>query len=69
MSSLLWTPGGLLISSGQLNLPVPDFVQINRDDEGKKIMISVLDKSVRKQRELWGKQSFLHGKGRKLSMA
>jgi hypothetical protein len=43
-----------LIDEGKLTLPIADFVQITRDDEGKKLMVAVLDKNVREQRALWG---------------
>lgn len=35
-------------------MSVPPFVQIEHDEAGRKAYVSVEDKEVKKQREMWG---------------
>lgn len=39
---------------GKLSMAIPAFVNVEHDVEGRKAYVSVADKEVKKQREMWG---------------
>ncbi|KAL2135785.1 hypothetical protein VTI74DRAFT_6990 [Chaetomium olivicolor] len=39
---------------GQLELEVPDYVQLDHDPEARRVVLSVKDRDQRNQREMWG---------------
>jgi large subunit ribosomal protein L6 len=40
--------------AGKLSMTIPPFVNIQHDVEARKAYVSVEDKEVKKQREMWG---------------
>lgn len=45
----------LTLPIGKLNMTIPPFVKLEYDAAARKAVVSVEDKEVRKQREMWGK--------------
>lgn len=43
-----------MIPAGQLELEIPDYVQIEHDAAARKLEMSVKDRAERNQREMWG---------------
>jgi large subunit ribosomal protein L6 len=43
--------------TGQLELDVPDYVNIDHDPDARRIKLSVKDQNERHQREMWGMHS------------
>ena len=42
-------------------MTIPHFIQLDHDEPNRKAIVSVLDKEVKKQREMWGMfAQFLH---------
>lgn len=50
-------------SLGKMSMPVPPFVQIEHDEAGRKAYVTVEDREVKKQREMWGMYPFILGMG------
>jgi large subunit ribosomal protein L6 len=40
---------------GKLDLDVPPFVKLDHDEVGRRLTLSVQDREVKQQREMWGK--------------
>lgn len=40
--------------AGELSMPIPTFVAIDRSEDGRAITLSIQDRKVRHQREMWG---------------
>jgi large subunit ribosomal protein L6 len=44
----------LILPTGKLTMTIPPFVNIEHDAAARRAVVSVEDKEVRKQREMWG---------------
>jgi len=43
---------------GEMEMTIPPFVKVEHDEASRKAYVSVEDKEVKKQREMWGAFSF-----------
>jgi hypothetical protein len=46
-----------MYGAGQLELEIPDFVNVNQDPETRQVRLTVADRNERRQREMWGMQA------------
>lgn len=48
-----------------MSMTVPNFIQLEYDEPNRKALVSVEDKQVKKQREMWGMfpESFMNDMG------
>lgn len=43
-----------LLHAGKLDLNVPPFLKLDHDTEARKLVLSIEDRSEKKQKEMWG---------------
>ncbi len=44
---------------GKISMIIPTFVKLEHDDAARKAYVTVEDREVKKQREMWGNGTFL----------
>jgi large subunit ribosomal protein L6 len=47
---------GLMVTGavGKMSMTIPNFINLEHDEPNRKAFVSVQDKEVKKQREMWG---------------
>ena len=44
----------LTSSSGKMTIQIPPYMSLDHDKESRKATLNIVDREVRKQREMWG---------------
>lgn len=44
---------------GKISMTIPSFVKLEHDDAARKAYVTVEDREVKKQREMWGNETLL----------
>lgn len=39
---------------GKMSMTIPNFINLDHDEANRKALVSVEDKGIKKQREMWG---------------
>lgn len=44
-----------MVFVGKMSMTIPNFINLDYDEANRKAFVSVEDKEIKKQREMWGK--------------